>query len=72
MHHSGDCNTQQIVDTYKRLIDDNKDAFFAKELEISNIGDGNAHAGVQNGGWGDIRDHALCKSFVRKDTKVVL
>ena len=65
MHHKGDCNAQKNVNAYKELIERNADAFFPKELVISNVEDGGAHAGMENGGWGDKRDHALCESFVK-------
>ena len=66
MHHQGECNTKDSVRKYQELIEANESAFFAKKLVIGNTEDGGAHAGVQNGGWGDKRDHSLCKSFVNK------
>ena len=66
MHHEGQCNTDGIVQTYKDLLENNKDALFVKKFTIANMEDGPAHSGVQNGGWGDKRDHELCLSFVKK------
>ena len=66
MHHEGQCNTDGIVQTYKDLLENNKDALFVKKFTIANMEDGSAHSGVQNGGWGDKRDHELCLSFVKK------
>ncbi|XP_065071503.1 alpha-1,6-mannosyl-glycoprotein 2-beta-N-acetylglucosaminyltransferase-like [Rhopilema esculentum] len=66
MHHQGECNTKDIVRKYEELIEANESAFFAKKFVIGNTEDGGAHAGVQNGGWGDKRDHSLCNSFVNK------
>ena len=66
MHHEGQCNTDGIVKTYNDLLELNRDAFFVKKFIIANKDDGAAHAGAQNGGWGDKRDHELCQSFVKK------
>ena len=65
MHHKKDCNAQETIQRYKQLIQDNLEYMFPKKLEITNIEEGNAHTGMQNGGWGDPRDHTLCLSFVR-------
>lgn len=66
MHHDGECNTNGIVKTYTDLLEINAGAFFVKEFNIVNFDDSSAHVGNQNGGWGDIRDHKLCMSFVKK------
>ena len=66
MHHEGECNTEGIVKTYQDLLELNTGAFFVTKFDIANTEDGGAHAGVQNGGWGDKRDHELCESFVKK------
>lgn len=67
MHHEGECDTQGIVKSYQDLIEQNTGAFFVQEFKIVNMEDGSSHVGVQNGGWGDKRDHKLCESFVKKN-----
>ena len=69
MHHDGQCNTEGIIQTYRDLLDLNKGAFFVKDFIVANKEDVTAHAGVQNGGWGDKRDHELCESFVKKTNR---
>ncbi len=68
MHHDGNCDTKQVIDTYRSLIERNAGAFFPDKLEIGNTDEGNPRSGAENGGWGDKRDHDLCKSFVKKAT----
>lgn len=76
--HAGDCgmhhktascmpNTQKLK--IENLLQSSVHQLFPKQLlitkRLSGPGAGGLAPHVKNGGWGDIRDHELCKSYVR-------
>ncbi|XP_064630740.1 alpha-1,6-mannosyl-glycoprotein 2-beta-N-acetylglucosaminyltransferase-like [Lineus longissimus] len=67
VHHKGkDCNPHTKVAQIELLLSNNRQYLFPQSLSFI----GHAKVAVRqpkpNGGWGDIRDHSLCLSFVKK------
>ena len=65
-HHHKSCNEQAQADVARNQLDAQKDHLFPSALSL----DGGMYPPVYRkpmknyGGWGDIRDHRLCLSFV--------
>uniref|UniRef100_A0AAY4CAN0 Alpha-1,6-mannosyl-glycoprotein 2-beta-N-acetylglucosaminyltransferase n=1 Tax=Denticeps clupeoides TaxID=299321 RepID=A0AAY4CAN0_9TELE len=72
--HTGDCGLHQKdacqpEQAHARILDSlrqAKAALFPDTLAITRQGPVEHRAHVKNGGWGDIRDHALCKTYAKR------
>ncbi|KAK0145999.1 Alpha-1,6-mannosyl-glycoprotein 2-beta-N-acetylglucosaminyltransferase [Merluccius polli] len=72
--HTGDCGLhqkekcrperagQQVEEALRRV----QDSLFPGALVLSGAEGVEHKAHVKNGGWGDLRDHALCKNYARR------
>ncbi|XP_019406724.1 PREDICTED: alpha-1,6-mannosyl-glycoprotein 2-beta-N-acetylglucosaminyltransferase [Crocodylus porosus] len=64
MHHKQTCRPGALVAKVDALLDANQQHLFPDTMSISKrypLAPVAPH--VKNGGWGDIRDHELCKSY---------
>lgn len=70
MHHKkSSCSPDSQKTKIESILQSNTDQLFPKNLLITKrlpgAGTGGLAPHVKNGGWGDIRDHELCKSYLR-------
>ncbi|XP_029454243.1 alpha-1,6-mannosyl-glycoprotein 2-beta-N-acetylglucosaminyltransferase [Rhinatrema bivittatum] len=64
MHHKKSCRPSTESAKIESLLNSNQQYMFPENMSISNRYSMAAHSPhVKNGGWGDIRDHELCKSY---------
>jgi len=65
LHHGDNCeNSKETMNKVKAIIKNQKDYLFQPNVNVIMQPLG-AVGIVENGGWGDMRDHDLCQSFVR-------
>lgn len=70
LHHTKSCDSKDTLNKVKRIIENNKDFLFNKNVIV--LDDLSKHnAQKPNGGWGDVRDHELCLNFVKADPKLM-
>ncbi|KAJ1104136.1 hypothetical protein NDU88_001551 [Pleurodeles waltl] len=66
MHHKKACKPSTESAKIESLLNSNQQYMFPESLSISKRFSVAAYSPhVKNGGWGDIRDHELCKSYHR-------
>lgn len=66
MHHKKSCRPSTQSAKIDSLLNSNQQYLFPEEMSVSkrySMAPLSPH--VKNGGWGDIRDHELCKSYRR-------
>ena len=64
-HHKGsNCDPIERVKELDKIVENNSSNFFPNELKISFDSKIFYKLRKSNGGWSDIRDHLLCKSFI--------
>nr|XP_033809373.1 alpha-1,6-mannosyl-glycoprotein 2-beta-N-acetylglucosaminyltransferase [Geotrypetes seraphini] len=66
MHHKKSCSPSTESAKIESLLNNNQQYMFPESISISfeySMAANPPH--VKNGGWGDIRDHELCKSYRR-------
>ncbi|XP_070541008.1 alpha-1,6-mannosyl-glycoprotein 2-beta-N-acetylglucosaminyltransferase-like [Ptychodera flava] len=68
IHHNGkQCNVAEKVKHIESVLEVNKQHLFPNELKLGQkTRTLSAKPSKPNGGWGDIRDHALCMSYGKK------
>lgn len=67
-HHKGsNCDPNKNVNDIEKLIETKKEKLFPKTIELGVVGKLFNRLKQPNGGWSDIRDHLLCKSFITYD-----
>ncbi|XP_002735827.1 alpha-1,6-mannosyl-glycoprotein 2-beta-N-acetylglucosaminyltransferase-like [Saccoglossus kowalevskii] len=68
VHHNGkQCNVADKVNHIKDILQKNSMFLFPKELHLGQkTKTMTAKPSKPNGGWGDIRDHALCMTYGKK------
>jgi len=63
-HKKSNCNSSAVSEKVKKIIKSAKSAFFPQRLLVSKSTlKKKQKIKKANGGWGDIRDHQLCKNF---------
>lgn len=69
LHAKGkNCNPSDRVEHIESLLEDNKESLFPPNLMVGGYPNAPRRVPKANGGWGDIRDHELCISFMSKDS----
>ncbi|CAF0703818.1 unnamed protein product [Brachionus calyciflorus] len=64
-HHKGsNCDPKEKIESLKKTIQNKQTQFFPKKFELNGVNTGIIAIKKSNGGWGDPRDHNLCKSFI--------
>ena len=69
MHHKKTCRPSTQSAQIESLLNSNKQYMFPETLSISEKFMAAISPPRKNGGWGDIRDHELCKSYRRLQWK---
>ncbi len=65
IHHTGNsCDIDKKLNEIKSVISDQSIYFYPKNLELAFDKKTMVKLKKPNGGWSDLRDHLLCKSFV--------
>ncbi|XP_072177694.1 alpha-1,6-mannosyl-glycoprotein 2-beta-N-acetylglucosaminyltransferase-like [Diadema setosum] len=64
IHHKGKCSADDLIHRINRAIAADSNSFFPKELVLTpSTRPLKAQLPKPNGGWGDVRDHALCMTY---------
>ncbi|XP_013403125.1 alpha-1,6-mannosyl-glycoprotein 2-beta-N-acetylglucosaminyltransferase isoform X2 [Lingula anatina] len=72
VHHKGkNCDPHAKVQQISSMLAANRQHLFPDKLQVSHVINKKSKSPKGNGGWGDIRDHELCLSFLehQKPTK---
>jgi alpha-1,6-mannosyl-glycoprotein beta-1,2-N-acetylglucosaminyltransferase len=68
VHHKGkNCDPAAKVKQIETLLSQNKQYLYPTTLSISGYPRAPTRMPKPNGGWGDLRDHQLCLSFLQPD-----
>ncbi|KJH42611.1 N-acetylglucosaminyltransferase II [Dictyocaulus viviparus] len=60
--HTHRCNAHNTYMSIRSLLETHTDLFFPSRLVVSDVSQRSPKPSKANGGWGDIRDHALCRA----------
>ena len=63
-HKKQNCDTFDLIYQYKFFYKKYSNKFFPKKMRFNSFQGFNILKIKKNGGWGDIRDHELCNSFI--------
>lgn len=72
--HTGDCGLHQkeacrpelALTKVQESLQKAKPALFPQAFTVTDHGQAQHQPHMKNGGWGDIRDHALCKNYAKR------
>ena len=59
---SKNCNAKQLAESALKRVDES--SLFPSEIKITSKSLSSVRKPIINGGWGDVRDHRLCKSYL--------
>ncbi|XP_018585859.2 alpha-1,6-mannosyl-glycoprotein 2-beta-N-acetylglucosaminyltransferase [Scleropages formosus] len=65
LHQKDSCRSELALQKVQEVQELAKKSLFPTSLVISNQESVENKAHVKNGGWGDIRDHSLCKNYAK-------
>ncbi|KAL4623952.1 alpha-1,6-mannosyl-glycoprotein 2-beta-N-acetylglucosaminyltransferase-like [Arapaima gigas] len=65
LHQKDSCRPELALQKAQEIQESAKNSLFPSSLLITNKESVEHKAHVKNGGWGDIRDHTLCKSYAK-------
>lgn len=69
LHAKGkDCNPAERVQYIETLLGNNRQYLFPPALVVNGYPNVPRRTPKANGGWGDIRDHQLCISFLSSES----
>lgn len=63
LHQKNMCQPETAVRHVEEILQAAKPSLFPSQLVLSHQEEAEHKTHVKNGGWGDIRDHALCKNY---------
>ncbi|RMZ97683.1 alpha-1-6-mannosyl-glyco 2-beta-N-acetylglucosaminyltransferase [Brachionus plicatilis] len=67
-HHKGsNCDPKAKIENLKQTMERKKNDLFSDKFDLNAVNTGILTIKKSNGGWGDPRDHNLCKSFIDPD-----
>ncbi|XP_041951699.1 alpha-1,6-mannosyl-glycoprotein 2-beta-N-acetylglucosaminyltransferase [Alosa sapidissima] len=66
MHKKEACRPEQAQVKVQESLQLAKSALFPQTLAVTDHGSAQHQPHMKNGGWGDIRDHALCKNYAKR------
>ncbi|XP_066562157.1 alpha-1,6-mannosyl-glycoprotein 2-beta-N-acetylglucosaminyltransferase [Amia ocellicauda] len=65
LHRQANCQPELAAEKAEQILQFVKDSLFPHSLVLSNQGSVEHKPHMKNGGWGDIRDHTLCKNYAK-------
>ncbi|XP_064412694.1 alpha-1,6-mannosyl-glycoprotein 2-beta-N-acetylglucosaminyltransferase-like [Latimeria chalumnae] len=66
MHRPGGCKPEETSQKMQAVLESSKAHLFPETLAIGTKEDAiSSPPRIKNGGWGDVRDHALCRSYAK-------
>lgn len=66
LHQKQDCNPEDAAQKAEEEHRKAKEGFFPQTLALTESETPEHKPHIKNGGWGDIRDHFLCKNYARR------
>ncbi|XP_033633309.1 alpha-1,6-mannosyl-glycoprotein 2-beta-N-acetylglucosaminyltransferase-like [Asterias rubens] len=69
IHHKGKCNSEELIHQLDKVIASSADFLFPETLTKTPMTRAlYRKMSKPNGGWGDVRDHALCMAYGKADS----
>uniref|UniRef100_A0A8C7YV50 Si:ch73-91k6.2 n=1 Tax=Oryzias sinensis TaxID=183150 RepID=A0A8C7YV50_9TELE len=66
LHQKESCNPERALKRAEEIVLKAKSSLFPQSLVLSAAETVEHKAHMKNGGWGDIRDHILCKNYAKR------
>lgn len=66
LHQKENCRPEWALQKAEEFLQMAKDSLFPQSLVLSSTEPVEHKAHMKNGGWGDIRDHILCKNYAKR------
>lgn len=66
LHQNENCRPEWAMQKVEESLKQSKDNLFPESLTLTSAEVAEHKAHMKNGGWGDVRDHSLCKNYAKR------